>query len=84
MKKNTPAKMAIAIWDEEYLMFSIIVPEDKAQKIITKIQDMYDKYYGETHDYYEKKYGSYYEYIEKWISKQKYIGQLHILNYKLN
>ena len=65
-------------------MFSIIVPEDKAQKTIAKIQNMHDKYYGKKYDYYEEKYGSYYEYIDKRISKQKYIEQLRIINHQLN
>lgn len=62
-------KIVLNVYDEEYLMWTLLVNEDRFEEISEQIQERYDSYYANNDDgEMEDQYGNYSAYVEEFLN----------------
>lgn len=70
-------KVVLNIYDEEYLMWTILVSVSRLDEFKYALLDKYNEFYEG--DEQEIKYGGYYEYVNEWIESLDYV-EVHELD----
>lgn len=82
-------KILLQIWDEEYLMFNIIIPKNKEKEVEATVRRLHDEFFDEDdqekYNLIQSEYESYYDYISRsWLEKQEYIVKIEIKEMDIN
>lgn len=66
-------KQILQVYDDAYLIYTLLIPEEKMELVKRKIKELHDYYYNELYDNEENYYQGVYEYIDEWLDEQDYI-----------
>ena len=67
MERNK--QIVLNVYDEEYLMWTLLVNEDRFEEISEQIQQRHDEYYENNYDgEMEDQYGNYSAYVEEFLN----------------
>lgn len=82
-------KILLQIWDEEYLMFNIIIPKNKEKEVEDTVRRLHDEFFDEDdqekYNLIQSEYESYYDYISRsWLEKQEYIVKIELQEMDIN
>lgn len=62
-------KIVLNVYDEEYLMWTLLVNEDRFEEISEQIKERHDEYYKNNDDgEMEDQYGNYSAYVEEFLN----------------
>ena len=68
-------KVTLQVNDDQYSMWTLLLPEDKVEYVKRTIQEMHDEFFREGLD---NEWGGYWDYVDAWLNTQDYI-EGHVL-----